>query len=1184
MISGMNLRLLNLLLIFSFLTIDLFAQINGTWTKQSPIPTGSLLNDVVFINGSVGWAVGGGGTIIYTNDGGTSWTEQNSGIGNTLNGVSFVNDRNGWAVGLSSRVIRTVNGGIDWSLKNNGIAGALYGVSFVSSRIGWAVGQNANIYHTNNGGDTWNSQYSTNGEWLYGVSFVSSITGWAVGNNGTILHTTNGGTTWIPQTSSITNTLYEVTFIDDLNGWAVGTEGTILHTNNGGTNWHEQDSGISEVLWGISFVNSTTGWVTGANGVILHTNDGGSTWSSQSGATDNRLESVNFTNALNGWAVGINGTILHTSNGGASWGFQNKGTASTLNDVEFMNASTGWAVGAAGGTIVYTDDGGNTWNHQNSGTSSILRSVSFVNETIGWAVGHDGTIIHTSNGGNDWNSQNSDTGNWLYGVSFANSTTGWVVGASGILLHTTNGGNSWNPQNSETSDALFGVSFYDASTGWAVGANGTIIHTVNGGNTWIPQSYEGTGLLNSISFIDKLTGWAAGDNGVIIHTTDGGANWSTQNSQTGNRLVSVAFVDELTGWAAGQNGTIVHTTNGGISWSTQNSGTMLYLNGISFLNGSTGYAVGSTGTILKFEGPDLPSQVVLNEPANGSMNHALQPQLSWFAAANATTYDLQISGSSGFTSLDYTQSGLTSTSHTVTSDLVENNSNYWRVRGDNGGVKGPWSDFFSFTTQGTIVLSIPGPNEGWRMMGAPVPEATYGELLDGIWSQGFPGAAYVAGNSNVYWYSESDRNQIWKVPASAENIIGSSRSSGVSSSGRGFLVLVYEDDNFDGTSNGWPKKLSVTGSSPDSDLTLNLTNTTTPSDGYEGWHLLANPYPFTLDWQQVFNDSQTEHIQAVIEVWDANRDGGADYLVSGRGGDWDGLIAPFQGFWTRALNSDATVRFSPDHQAAGEADFRKQGEEFHITFSLEMEHFTTWTSLVFDDKKARSPDVYDAVRMNSLNPQYLKLFSENNDGTPLIVRNLPQTSNQTMELPLHVRSTQTGEATLTVSHLNLPDDVTIELVNRHSGRAVTVTENLNDTFTLSGAGARKVVDQESIPMGERPLVQKAGVQESHYLLRVYYSPPDQYGRDLPVSYSLAQNYPNPFNPTTIITYQLPEPGEVRLELFDLTGRRITTLVNQTVQAGNHQVRFDAGDLSSGVYIYRMTAGNHLLTRKLTLVK
>jgi hypothetical protein len=88
------------------------------------------------------------------------------------------------------------------------------------------------------------------------------------------------------------------------------------------------------------------------------------------------------------------------------------------------------------------------------------------------------------------------------------------------------------------------------------------------------------------------------------------------------------------------------------------------------------------------------------------------------------------------------------------------------------------------------------------------------------------------------------------------------------------------------------------------------------------------------------------------------------------------------------------------------------------------------------------------------------------------------------------------------------------------------------------------------------------------------------------SFELFQNYPNPFNPTTVIRYQLPVKSEVKLELFDVLGRKLATLVSATQDAGSYTVSVSASalNLSSGVYLYRLTAGTFMDTKKMLFVK
>jgi hypothetical protein len=91
---------------------------------------------------------------------------------------------------------------------------------------------------------------------------------------------------------------------------------------------------------------------------------------------------------------------------------------------------------------------------------------------------------------------------------------------------------------------------------------------------------------------------------------------------------------------------------------------------------------------------------------------------------------------------------------------------------------------------------------------------------------------------------------------------------------------------------------------------------------------------------------------------------------------------------------------------------------------------------------------------------------------------------------------------------------------------------------------------------------------------------------LPTEFNLLQNYPNPFNPETIITYQLPVASRVTLKLYDILGREVITLVNESQSAGTHRVKFNAVTerLASGVYFYRIIAGNYISTKKMMLLK
>ncbi len=89
---------------------------------------------------------------------------------------------------------------------------------------------------------------------------------------------------------------------------------------------------------------------------------------------------------------------------------------------------------------------------------------------------------------------------------------------------------------------------------------------------------------------------------------------------------------------------------------------------------------------------------------------------------------------------------------------------------------------------------------------------------------------------------------------------------------------------------------------------------------------------------------------------------------------------------------------------------------------------------------------------------------------------------------------------------------------------------------------------------------------------------------IPTVYDLAQNFPNPFNPSTSIRFSIPEAGMVSLKIFNLLGEEVATVVNEFKNAGNYNVNFDASNLTSGVYVYRITSGNFSTSKKMMLMK
>jgi len=89
---------------------------------------------------------------------------------------------------------------------------------------------------------------------------------------------------------------------------------------------------------------------------------------------------------------------------------------------------------------------------------------------------------------------------------------------------------------------------------------------------------------------------------------------------------------------------------------------------------------------------------------------------------------------------------------------------------------------------------------------------------------------------------------------------------------------------------------------------------------------------------------------------------------------------------------------------------------------------------------------------------------------------------------------------------------------------------------------------------------------------------------IPTEFKLEQNYPNPFNPSTKIKFAVPERSNVLIKIYDILGSEVATLVNKEMEVGRYDVEFNAGGYSSGIYLFRMEAGNYVNTKKMILLR
>lgn len=261
----------------------------------SPNHAGFSMKDdllgVCFLNPEQAWVCGRRGVILHTEDGGLSWSRQQTGTDCTLVSVFFWDSQSGWAVGDEGTILHTDDGGAVWAQQQSPVPFYLMEVLFVSPRCGWIVTEQTHILHTIDGGRSWQVQFRDRDFILKAISFADPRTGWAVGEYGHIYHTTDGGSTWKQQAGSyrVTEdtgqidggyTLFDVTAVDAKTAWAVGLDGQVLRTVDGGATWSRIVTGVPATpLFSVASDRKGTIVIAG-KGVLLLSGDGGETWRS----------------------------------------------------------------------------------------------------------------------------------------------------------------------------------------------------------------------------------------------------------------------------------------------------------------------------------------------------------------------------------------------------------------------------------------------------------------------------------------------------------------------------------------------------------------------------------------------------------------------------------------------------------------------------------------------------------------------------------------------------------------------------------------------------------------------------------------------------------------------------------------------------------------------------------------
>ncbi len=498
------------------------------------------------------------------------------------------------------------------------------------------------------------------------------------------------------------------------------------------------------------------------------------------------------------------------------------------------------------------------------------------------------------------------------------------------------------------------------------------------------------------------------------------------------------------------------------------------------------------------------------------------------------------------------------------------------------------------STKGNPQIEGTSSESGWYLLSNPF-TTTIGELLGNVWTQGAINSDAPGGASTLYIFNQD---------SSKYEAVTTDLDTTRLAAGQGLLVYLFEDDDLgDGESDidgGWPKTLSNYGDPFGEQVSVEIKNVDhdgfTGTSGSEGFALMGNPYGWHISADSVIATlkRQDPFANSYIYRWDAVSK--LFYLST------SGSIAPYESFFIRTISSGTMATLNLDYddhvfvtetpdEGGGEGEggpekVISEKEPVLAAFELSSEEHVTTSSfyLRFDDEGTSGIDPFDGYYLGSYASKYANLYTKIGDQS-LSINNLPIGLDEHSEFPLYIDATISGSFTLNWDSENFPEDWKFSLEETATGYVVDLNEESSYSFDVI---QKLKQDNALLPLAITSTHSKEKAANSPtFILRIV--PANlvntENGLGVPSVVELEQNYPNPFNPSSVIRFGVPKTSEVQLEVFDVLGRRVATLVNgETKQPGRYNIQFNARDLSSGMYIYRLVIGDKVLTKKMTLIK
>lgn len=472
----------------------------------------------------------------------------------------------------------------------------------------------------------------------------------------------------------------------------------------------------------------------------------------------------------------------------------------------------------------------------------------------------------------------------------------------------------------------------------------------------------------------------------------------------------------------------------------------------------------------------------------------------------------------------------------------------------------PW------TGQVTISRTFSQNSDGWRMFASPVQGINYSDLNSVFLTQGATWATTTGGTANLQAFDFV--SQGWSPQNGGDAQFGT---------GAGYIFYAFAQDE-SGTPQ-LPTTWTVTGTPG----TLSAQGLSYSGDPTSSYNLVGNPGTSNLDWDLSYDAST--NIGSSYATWDPSGTTGGgtsgyQYYDRASGvGSAGRYIAPFTAYMVQATGAGASLQPTTSEAAASQTPqtFGKNDSSApHFQLRVDGASLSEpETILSFGAEATDDTNLFDVERLSPLSTQFATLWSAAGDRRLAFDGRTMETGREIYDLVF--ATTMSGTYEIYVNTISgIPEHWSATLVDLKTGNELDLRTQNHLTFHTS--------DDDLVTADHR----LSSTRVARF--RVIVGDPDRVqdadsewgvSREEPV---LTQNYPNPFNPVTTIRFSLPESAPVRLEIFDMLGRRIQTLVDASLQPGWHEARFHADNLASGMYLYRLDVAGQSVSKRMLLLR